>query len=210
MKLTLLAGQQSQALPLSGQFIYVKSCPSTIEIKAQTRKGMRIYQVASREQVQVPSDEAFTAITIVNRGGDGDIEIKTGFGQFIPTLDDLRVQMNFNDENGNAIPLPVYFNETPVISTKQHTGSIFTVENKARTVKAIGTGEIVLDSSAASIAEKLTRKKVVLQAPEDNSEDIVIGGFFRVRAGATEYLEATNELTVSGEIGDKLYVGEVS
>ncbi|MGY5617279.1 hypothetical protein ACXHQ9_09120 [Vibrio cincinnatiensis] len=229
MKLTLANGQQSHELPTSGQFIYVKSCPSLIEVKAQTKKGARIYQMTSREQVQVPPDEAFTSITVLNRGDTGEINIETGFGQFVPALEDLPIKINFYDENGDVEPLPMYFPQVPEVQAtqkdgdvyavefpvvpeviaSQKAGTVFKVESSAQTVQAVGTGSIILDGSAVAIAANPIRKELIIQAPEDNSEDVVIGGFFHIRAGATEYLKATNTLNVSGQAGDQLYVGEV-
>lgn len=71
-----------------------------------------------------------------------------------------------------------------------------------------GLADITFDVANKSIAAKLGRKGLILQAPETNQGEIVVQGFLRVAPGAVVPFPASNLVSLFGSVGDVLYVGE--
>lgn len=71
-----------------------------------------------------------------------------------------------------------------------------------------GLADVSFDVINKSIAAKAGRKGLILQAPESNQGEIVVQGFLRVVPGAVVPFPASNQVSLVGLVGDKLYVGE--
>lgn len=59
-----------------------------------------------------------------------------------------------------------------------------------------------------TIAANSKRTQVILQAPETNTADLVVAGFFRLKPGGVVGFSGVNAITVTGIAGDKCHAGE--
>ncbi|MDG3088109.1 hypothetical protein P7F88_19330 [Vibrio hannami] len=205
MKSFFKANQRRTNIPGSGDFIYVATAPGQITIRVETRKGLIEYELGERDQVLLPKGLAFSEYSVINTSGiDGDIDIITGYGQFVPSGDNMRVVI----KNADGTPLDVSAVFDGAQPVYQNLGSVFVVKEEGKSLAALPT--ITIDGSAQSIPENSSRKSIMLQAGESNVEAIVIAGFYKLQPGEAKEIEAINELTVTGHNNDTLRVGEFS
>ncbi len=73
---------------------------------------------------------------------------------------------------------------------------------------AIGVGDMTLDGSQQTIEGDDERKALFLQAPETNTEHVLIQGFLELRPGGHLALKTRQAILVKGKVGEHLRIGE--
>ncbi len=232
------AGELKTGLPESGEYIFVEKCPNAyITVRAQTALGVREYIMRERDTNNVPQGEEFTSLAVVNTGERmGEVIIRTGFGTFTKSNDHQKVsidtEINLPSNISFSSPQPIYPSSTAMFNAKvqnwpaeypvvfkgiqkvevTNIPAVQKVEvtNPAGRIKpeTHALPKIVIDGEK-SIAANPNRQGVIVIAPKTNTGTVTIAGFIPLEAGGSTTIPATNVLSVTGNKGDVLLVGEV-
>ncbi|WP_028025579.1 hypothetical protein [Enterovibrio calviensis] len=194
---------QGQSVDVSagqnGRYLIIREATDSVTLQSDS---LRPVEIERGDTVDV-SD--YDTLTIANHHGETvAIEFQV---TDIPVITRAQKINGANTIGIASIDSPVKVSE--VLEPVTVSGVVETRNSVPVSLRAIESGALTFESNTLTINSDENRRSLVLQAADENSENVVIQGVLRLRAGGDTTINTRETVTLTGAIGDVIYVGEL-
>ncbi|EHZ7358375.1 TPA: hypothetical protein RQL24_001519 [Vibrio vulnificus] len=217
-----------------GDFLFVEKAAGELLITTQSGGYYLLTQGA-----QVKSDRLAGVVTVENRGVEGDVKLKVGFGEYVPPQRDTVAVSALPAVQISALPavevssLPAVTlaaNQTVKVSSlpKMQLAAGQSLDVSSIPEMTIAAGQSVAVSSLPAVELKKSaalaagvhampytipanagRKKITIKALSGNTAAVTVAGAYPLEAGEKLELETTAEIQLTGDAANSIAVLEI-
>ncbi|MCG6276654.1 hypothetical protein K6U59_07235 [Vibrio vulnificus] len=209
-----------------GDFLFVEKAAGELLITTQSGGYYLLTQGA-----QVKSERLAGVVTVENRGVEGDVKLKVGFGEYVPPQRDTVAVSALPAVEVSSLPaVTLAANQTVKVSSLPEmqlaAGQSLDVSSIPEMTIAAGQSVAVsslpaveLKKSAAlaagvhampyTIPANAGRKKITIKALSGNTAAVTVAGAYPLEAGEKLELETTAEIQLTGDAANSIAVLEI-
>lgn len=217
-----------------GDFLFVEKAAGELLITTQSGGYYLLTQGA-----QVKSERLAGVVTVENRGVEGDVKLKVGFGEYVPPQRDTVAVSALPAVQISALPavevssLPAVTlaaNQTVKVSSlpKMQLAAGQSLDVSSIPEMTIAAGQSVAVSSLPAVELKKSaalaagvhamphtipanagRKKITIKALSGNTAAVTVAGAYPLEAGEKLELETTAEIQLTGDAANSIAVLEI-
>ncbi|ELG9630534.1 hypothetical protein ROM75_004138 [Vibrio vulnificus] len=217
-----------------GDFLFVEKAAGELLITTQSGGYYVLTQGA-----QVKSERLAGVVTVENRGAEGDVKLKVGFGEYVPPQRDTVAVSALPAVQISALPavdvssLPAVTlaaNQTVTVSSlpKMQLAAGQSLDVSSIPEMTIAAGQSVAVSSLPAVELKKSaalaagvhampytipanagRKKITIKALSGNTAAVTVAGAYPLEAGEKLELETTAEIQLTGDAANSIAVLEI-
>ncbi|HDY7475764.1 TPA: hypothetical protein RQJ45_000395 [Vibrio vulnificus] len=217
-----------------GDFLFVEKAAGELLITTQSGGYYVLTQGA-----QVKSERLAGVVTVENRGVEGDVKLKVGFGEYVPPQRDTVAVSALPAVEVSALPtvdvssLPAVelaANQTVQVSSlpEMQLAAGQSLDVSSIPAMTIAAGQSVGVSSLPAVELKKSaslaagvhampytipanagRKKITIKALSGNTAAVTVAGAYPLEAGEKLELETTAEIQLTGDAANSIAVLEI-
>ncbi|CAM4235777.1 hypothetical protein VIVU109784_00565 [Vibrio vulnificus] len=217
-----------------GDFLFVEKAAGELLITTQSGGYYVLTQGA-----QVKSERLAGVVTVENRGVEGDVKLKVGFGEYVPPQRDTVAVSELPAVEVSALPtvdvssLPAVelaANQTVKVSSlpEMQLAAGQSLDVSSIPAMTIAAGQSVGVSSLPAVELKKSaslaagvhampytipanagRKKITIKALSGNTAAVTVAGAYPLEAGEKLELETTAEIQLTGDAANSIAVLEI-